>query len=56
MVLALLAFHSPVDSFANGNYSHLWMATDALNYLEAGELKEVLSNPDLLSIIRNGAM
>jgi len=56
MVLSLLVFHSPGDSFANGNYSHLWMATDALNYLEDGELKDLLANPDLLYVIQNGAM
>jgi hypothetical protein len=41
---------------ANGNYSHLWMATDALNYVEAGQLRDLVTRPDLLHIIRNGAM
>jgi hypothetical protein len=42
--------------FANGNFSHLWVATDALNYLEQGELKDLLTQDDLGDVLRNGAM
>jgi uncharacterized protein (TIGR03382 family) len=42
--------------FANGNFSHLWVATDALNYLEEGELKDLLTQDDLGDVLRNGAM
>jgi hypothetical protein len=43
-------------AFANGNYSHVWAAMDALNYLEDGELGDLLKRPDLLLMIQNGAM
>ena len=46
----------PADAWANGNYSHLWMTTDALSYLEDGGLQDLLTRPELLDIIRNGAM
>ena len=41
---------------ANGNYSHLWMATDALQYLDPGELRDLLTREDLRRMLRNGAM
>lgn len=41
---------------ANGNFSHIWVATDALNYLEDGELKALMARPEAWNIIRNGAM
>ncbi len=43
-------------AWANGNYSHVWAATDALNYLEEGELRDLLSRPNLLLMLQNGAM
>lgn len=42
-------------AFANGNYSHLWAANDALAQLDDGDLKELLSRPELLQMLQNGA-
>ena len=43
-------------AFACGNYSHVWIATDALNYLEDGDLKVLLGSEELVERMRNGAM
>ncbi|GEM_PF-768036 len=40
---------------ANGNYSHLWAAMDALEKLEPGDLREMLTRPELRKMIQNGA-
>ena len=41
---------------ANGNYSHVWISTDALDYLEEGALRSLLTTDNLRNILRNGAM
>ncbi len=41
---------------ANGNYSHNWIAMDSLNYVEKGDLRDLLTREDLLVMLRNGAM
>jgi len=43
-------------ALANGNYSHVWVATDALTYLPAGELRDLFQDEHLVNIVRNGAM
>ncbi len=55
-LLCLLAVLLPSTVLANGNFSHLWVATDALNYLEEGELRDFMTRPELRDILRNGAM
>jgi len=55
-ILTVGLFLSVSPAWANGNYSHVWAATDALNYLEEGELRDLLRRPDLLLMIQNGAM
>lgn len=44
------------DGLANGNYTHIWAATDALNYLPDGDLQKLISRPELLQMLQNGAM
>lgn len=56
LYLVPLMLLAPLSGWANGNYSHVWVSTDALNYLEDGELKELLTTPELTNILRNGAM
>jgi hypothetical protein len=41
---------------ANGNYSHVWVAVDAVRHLPEGDLKALLSDPAMLEVVRNGAM
>ena len=41
---------------ANGNFSHVWIAVDALQYLEDGALRDLLGREDLRRMLRNGAM
>jgi len=41
---------------ANGDYSHVWMAVDALRYVEDGALHDLLSRDDMRRMLRNGAM
>ncbi|MFH1530598.1 MAG: Ig-like domain-containing protein [Pseudomonadota bacterium] len=53
-LVSIAAAPRPAD--ANGNFSHVWVATDALQYLEAGELRDLLTRDDLREILRNGAM
>lgn len=56
-ILAAMALSwTASPALANGNFSHVWVATDALNYLEDGELKELMTRPESWNIIRNGAM
>ncbi len=45
----------PTDAAANGNYSHLWAALDGLNYLPPGELRDLLTQPELKQMLQNGA-
>lgn len=52
-VIATTAF-APIVG-ANGNYSHVWIANDALTYLPAGEVKDALADPHLVNIVKNGA-
>jgi hypothetical protein len=52
--LCLLTAAGP--ALANGNYSHLWIAADSLTYVEEGEQRDLLIRPELLQMIRNGAM
>jgi len=54
--VALLVVAGPNPARANGNFSHVWVATDALQYLEAGDLQDLLTRDDLREILRNGAM
>ncbi len=55
MVVAGLA-PDPSTALACGNYSHVWIAGDAVNYLQDGELKDLLSEEARLEKMRNGAM
>lgn len=43
-------------ALACGNYSHVWIAGDAIGYLEDGDLKLLLSDEGLVEKMRNGAM
>lgn len=45
----------PQSARANGNYSHLWAALDALNYLPEGDLKDLLTKPELKLMLQNGS-
>lgn len=54
LVLSGLLYSADVD--ASGNYSHVWVSTDSLNYIEDGELKGLLTQPEFKNILRNGAM
>ena len=56
LVLAALALSLPESAWANGQTTHVWIAEEALNSLEAGELKSLLSNPELRDPLLNGAM
>ncbi len=40
---------------ANGNYTHLWVAMDAVSHLEDAELAKLLSDPGLFEVMRNGS-
>jgi len=44
------------SAFANGNYSHVWVAGAALKHLPDGELRTILQDPHLVNIVRCGAM
>lgn len=55
VLLIGLALPCPA-ALANGNYSHVWVATDSLQYLPPGGLRNLLNQPDLVEILRNGAM
>ncbi len=46
----------PTSALANGNYSHVWVATDTLQYVEEGDLRDMISRDDLRQMLRNGAM
>ena len=54
VLAALLLVSSAV--WANGNYSHMWIATDAIGYLEEGPLLDLLGQDGLLEVLQNGAM
>ena len=59
-IMALVALVSlaglvPQSARACGNYTHLWAATDALNYLDDGDLKDILARPGALNALKNGA-
>jgi len=41
---------------ANGNYSHVWVARDAVRYVPPGDLQDLLNRPGIVDIVRNGAM
>lgn len=56
LLTTLLLAGSSLPVLANGNFSHVWVAADALNHLEDGDLKDLLTRPGLLNIIRNGGM
>jgi len=43
---------NPSGALANGNYSHVWIAADALNYLEDGDLKDLLGGEGLVEKMR----
>ena len=55
-MLAALALVLPVSAWANGQTTHVWIAEEALRSLEAGELKSLLSSPELRDPLLNGAM
>jgi len=40
---------------ANGNYTHLWVAQDAVQHVENAELQELLAAPEWYEAMRNGA-
>lgn len=44
------------EARANGNYSHVWVAVDGVRHLPEGDLKTLLSDPQNLEALRNGAM
>ena len=54
-VLAVVLLWTAI-AHANGNYSHVWVATDSLQYLPDGDLKDLLQRGDHVRILRNGAM
>lgn len=54
--LACAAALAPESARASGNYTHVRVATHALDFLDAGALKDLLSRPELLQMLRNGAM
>jgi hypothetical protein len=56
LALALACAGAAPPARANGNFTHVWVATDALGSLEAGALKELLTRDELTEILRNGAM
>ena len=56
IVIAAGAGPSISGALACGNYSHVWAATDALNFLAEGDLQDLLNREGLVEIIRNGAM
>ncbi len=51
MLLALSA-----SAFANGLTSHQWITLEAVEQLPAGELRDLLSRPDLRAALLNGAL
>jgi hypothetical protein len=53
-LLLFIALGSPAH--ANGQVSHLWISQQAIELLPAGELKELLSDPDHEDMWRNGSM
>ena len=55
-MLAALALVLPASAWANGQTTHVWIAEEALRSLEAGELKSLLSSPELRDPLLNGAM
>ena len=52
---ALLATWTP-DADACGNVTHAWITMDALAQLEDGEMKSLLSRPELEQMLRNGTL
>jgi hypothetical protein len=56
LVLSMACLPGAPPALANGNFSHVWVSTDALQYLEAGELHDLLTQDELQEILRNGAM
>jgi hypothetical protein len=56
LLTTLLLAGSSLPARANGNFSHVWVAADAVDHLDDGDLKDLLSRPGLLNIIRNGGM
>ncbi len=56
LALPLAGLLGPRPAQANGNFSHVWVSTDALQYLEEGALRDLLTQDALREILRNGAM
>jgi hypothetical protein len=57
LVAGALGLLGPVPNvLANGNYSHVWVAGDALGHLPDGDLRTALQDPHLANIVRCGAM
>lgn len=54
--VALSAVGLSTTARANGNYSHLWMAMSARDYLPAGEQRDMVFRADMVDVLRNGAM
>ncbi len=54
-VSVLLQVSAPATASANGTNSHLWITLEARDRLPGGELKQLLSRPELQAALQNGA-
>ena len=56
LAAALVAAWPAPAAKANGNYTHVWVAADAVRYVPPGPLKDFLAREGIVNIVRNGAM
>ena len=43
-------------ALASGQFTHVWMTRHALDHLPEGELKELLTSPEVTEVLINGTM
>lgn len=55
LVLVLWAWNVP-SAWANGQSSHIWIAENAKTHIEAGVLRDLVTDPALQQALINGAM
>src|SRR5689334_4321102 len=56
IVLALAVLLIPGVAHANGNNTHAWISQHAVEHLPDGDLKELLSRPELQQALINGSV